>query len=79
MALLDKKVTVVKTPRDEENRGRNVGLGFDGNKLMSKLAEKKKEEKVEAKPERVAQQQGKFDLFKKASGDIKTEIMNKRL
>ena len=53
MALLDKKATVVKVPRDEENRGRNVGLGFDGNKIMSKLAEKKKEEKVVAKPERV--------------------------
>ena len=48
MALLDEKATVVKAPRDEENRGRNVGLGFDGNKLMSKLSEKKKDDKVVA-------------------------------
>ena len=48
MALLTKGTTAEKATRDDENRARNVGLGFEGNKLLGKLAQKKTEEKASA-------------------------------
>ena len=46
MALLTTGTKVEKATRDDENRTRNVGLGFEGNKLLSKLSQKKTDEKA---------------------------------
>ena len=51
MALLTKGTTTEKASKDDDNRGRNMGLGFEGNKLIGKLAQKKTEEKsIGSKP-----------------------------
>ena len=79
MALLTVGTTAEKATRDDENRVRNVGLGFEGNKLLGKLAQKKTDEKATAQKQVKTSGEGKFDIGKKEKTDIKSEIMNKRM
>ena len=79
MALLTKGTTAEKPTKDDENRARNVGLGFEGNKLLNKLSQKKTEEKQTSQKQVKTNGEGKFDIGKKASKDIKSELMNKRM